>query len=89
MEPTRYRAKPVEIEAVQWRGQFADLPAHWRSNNHLHMTGSRLVIETPHGPASPEIGDYVAYGVGGEWYPIPRAIFEFKYSAVTDQVQGD
>jgi hypothetical protein len=80
MEPKRYVPNPdVEIEAIQWFGRYEDLPARWRSTNFFEMNGTRLIISTPHGPASPELGDYVAFGPGGEYYPIPRAIFEYKW----------
>jgi len=83
-EPNRYRAKPVEVQAAQWNGRFEDLPTRWRASDFLHMSGKRLVISTPHGPASPEIGDYVAHGTAGEFYPVARAIFEYKYASVED-----
>ena len=80
MEPQTYRALPVEVQAVIWTGNFADLPRHWRTKNQLHMVGDRLQVETIHGPMSPEIGDYLVLGVAGEFYPMPRAIFSYRYA---------
>lgn len=82
MEPKRYVPRDnVEIEAVQWWGRFEDIPARWRATDLFTFNNGRLSIRTLHGPASPELGDYVAYGPGGEYYPIPRAIFEYKWRA--------
>lgn len=82
MEPTTYRALPVEVQAVVWTGNFADLPRHWRTRNQLHMVGGRLQVETVHGPMTPEIGWFIVLGVGGEFYPMPPAIFSYRYEAV-------
>jgi hypothetical protein len=80
MEPKTFVALPVEVQAVQWTGEFADLPRHWRTKNALHMVGGRLIVETVHGPLPAEIGDFLVLGVSNEFYPMPRATFAYRYA---------
>lgn len=79
-----YRALPVEVEAHEWRGQITDLPASWRSTGHftLDRTTGDLIVQTPQGPSRAFAGDFVIRGTAGEVYPVPRAIFTYKYEAV-------
>lgn len=77
----RYRAQPVEIEAIMWRGQLADIPAHWDADAFdLDRDGEALIIQTLEGPARAIVGHHwVARGTAGEYYPIRVDVFATKY----------
>lgn len=80
----RYVARPVEIEAVLWRGILADLPEDWIASGAFQV-GARgdLIIQTVDGPGRALVEHhYVARGIKGEFYPIRHDIFEEKYEAV-------
>jgi hypothetical protein len=83
----RYVAKPVEIEAVLWRGHLADLPADWLDSGDFTVEADgTLLIQTLEGPARALVNNhYVACGTAGEFYPIRHDIFHNKYEAVGEQ----
>lgn len=79
----RYRARPAEIDAVEWTGDLNDLPAEWREQEALDIedeTGD-LIVPTKQGPSHARVGDYVARCIDdGEMYPIARARFEQRWA---------
>jgi hypothetical protein len=77
---TKYRKKPVVIEAVQWTGhnisdicKFTD-----RDVNHL-IAGGQLYIATLEGVHRASVGDFIIKGVKGEFYPCKPDIFAQTY----------
>lgn len=79
---TRYVSRPVEVDAAQWSGDRSDLPADWFQTGHVWIDQfDKLVVQTPHGAAGARVGDYIVHGTAGEYYPVPRAVFEHKYEA--------
>lgn len=80
----RYRAKPLEVEAMLWPGDFAYIPHEWVESDRLRLEpGGTLLIETLEGPARAKAGEhYLVRGTVGEFYPVRRDIFEAKYEAV-------
>jgi hypothetical protein len=80
MRPTKYRKKPVVVEAmgplspanVATIGEWcrADL---WDANAQF------LVIKTLEGDMRAVEGDYIVRGVKGEFYPCKPDIFEATY----------
>jgi hypothetical protein len=81
-KPRRYVAKPREIEAIQWNGDFTSLPADWRATDLLKMRGNDLICTTLRHVAKVRIGDYIVRGTNSEFYPVDPATFEFKYEEV-------
>lgn len=82
--PSRFRKKPVVIEAMLYPGlrELADalpvlawLDAH--GVKHVHDKG--LVIQTLEGDMRADPGDWVIKGVQGEFYPCKPDIFEATY----------
>jgi hypothetical protein len=85
MSIQRWVSRPVEIEAVQWLGNLADMPAEWRALDLLTIDAHGvLVIRTPEGPMRARHGDYVVRGTAGEFYPVKELIFRNKYQAVPE-----
>lgn len=82
--PTRWRKKPVAIEALRYDDQnvaamhdFVGDAASWR--------GGVLHILTLEGAMKVNRGDYVIKGVAGEFYPCKPDIFVATYEAVHDE----
>lgn len=82
----RYRAKPLEIDAVLWTGDIACLPTSFLGYGRLiPKSDGALVIETLEGPTKINADEhYVVRGTVGEFYPVRRDIFEAKYEAVDE-----
>lgn len=89
MTPTRFRKRPVEIEAVQlthenltdvfmWLGRQATMIL--RSYNGRKRPG--LAISTLEGVMKASPGDWIIKGVAGEFYPCRDDIFRKTYEAV-------
>lgn len=84
-QPTKYRKKPVVIEAMQ---VIDDLNNHrsiaqWITDNggqvSLPFLDPYLVIKTLEGDMRADLGDYVIRGVQGEFYPCKPEIFAATY----------
>ena len=88
----KYRKKPVDIEAVQFKDDTPDTIIKLQR----FMGGELIVdyndpgnpkvkIETLEGTMYGSIGDYIIKGVQGELYPCKPDIFEATY----DKVEGE
>lgn len=78
---TRWRKKPVEIDAIRWTGEnkaavlaFCDGTA-WVKNGVLR-------ISTLEGSHIASVGDYIIRGVKGEYYPCKADVFMATYERV-------
>ena len=83
---TKYRKKPVVIEAVQY-GPYTAVTAemfNFLSPCEWHIEPEGLVIQTLEGAMLARIGDYIIRGVNGEFYPCKPDIFEKTYEKVED-----
>ncbi len=89
---TRYRKKPVEIEA--WKFDEADFDGrpNWlieglRSGKVYYQGGETpyLTILTLEGDHRANLGDYIIQGVKGELYPCKPDIFAMTYDEVTKE----
>ena len=94
---TKFRKKPVVIQAIQWTGKnlreviaFTDGPPDTRTT-HAAMAWDDycglvdregLKIFTLEGKMSAAIGDWIIKGVKGEFYPCKPDIFAATYEAV-------
>jgi hypothetical protein len=80
---SKYRKKPVVIEAVQYDGKnfFAirDFVGDKLEIRQGHKAGWRLFIRTLEGDMEVSVGDYVIKGVQGEFYPCKPDIFVETY----------
>ena len=87
----KYRKKPVEIEAFQFKSYLdysnGTVPV-WCcdavASGVIIDNGDHLVIKTLEGDHRADIGDYIIQGVKGELYPCKPDIFEMTYEEVTD-----
>lgn len=81
----KYRAKPVEIEAIQWTGKNTKevieftryLSANYKEND-INVLG----ILTLEGAMIAHIGDYIIKGINNEFYPCKPDIFNEKYEEI-------
>jgi hypothetical protein len=89
---SRFRKKPVVVEAVQWTGRNRDeviaflgderrcvVPLDGPPNALAHVT-----IDTLEGRMFASAGDWIIRGVKGELYPCKPDIFAATYEAVED-----
>lgn len=89
---SKYRKKPVEIEAVQFwpEGTREELDAmlqHLEGCTDWHMDGgdgANIVIPTLEGDMLAAPGDWIIKGVKGEFYPCKPDIFEATYEPVSE-----
>jgi hypothetical protein len=94
---TKYRKKPVEIEAIQWDGmntveilEFARESASFKYHDAAWKVGAApcvadLTILTLEGDHHASVGDFIIKGVKGEFYPCKPDIFEQTYEVVEDE----
>lgn len=96
MTTTRFRKKPVEIDAVQWDGsaEAATPIIDWALSNDVTINyycpdGDAckkdthvLLVATLEGAMSAQPGDWIVRGIQGEFYPIKPDIFEATYERV-------
>jgi hypothetical protein len=90
-----YRKKPVEIEAVQYDGNFRCLDIFNIHDVKDFKLGKEsdgspyLLIPTLEGDMKCSKGDYVIRGVKGEYYPCKPDIFELTYEMVEKTNEND
>lgn len=77
---TKFRKKPVVIEAVKWNGTMytADLLHQW-SRGDVYFDDNSLWCRTLEGPLSASLGDWIICGVAGEFYACKPDIFAKTY----------
>lgn len=73
----RYVKRPVRIEAVQLTPENLAEVADWASSD---VVDDHVVIHTLEGDHRANVGDWVAQGVKGEFYPIRDDIFALTYA---------
>ena len=85
---SKYRKKPVVIEAEIWTGNPMDFTALWIGQalfdgTIMADTGNRgLLIRTLEGTMEAQTGDYLIRGVKGEIYPCKPDIFNVTYEPI-------
>lgn len=85
-EVTKWRKKPVTVEAILFTGSNEDEVLAFvndrpgpTSAERLHEAADALYINTLEGTMRIGIGDYVIRGIGGECYPCKPEIFHESY----------
>ena len=78
---SKWRNKPVEIEAIQWTGDLlqAEEVTELAGDNPIGFKGDQLVIYTLEGVMIASVGDWIIKGVKGELYPCKPDLFEATY----------
>lgn len=88
---TKYRKKPVEVDALQFEGTVlsANEILAWigirgadASRVHNNRPSDGLVVHTLEGDMLACPGDWVIRGVQGEFYPCKPDIFDATYEKV-------
>lgn len=85
---TKYRKKPVEIEAVQFFDttesimELSDFIGYEIRIDYKDKNNPILRIKTLEGIMKASVGDYIIKGVKGEFYPCKPDIFEATYEKV-------
>jgi len=83
---TKYRKKPVVIDAVQWRGDITDIIGLFGGSTteavEQNLGDPALLIPTLEGTMRAEVGDWIIRGVQGELYPCKPDIFAATYEQV-------
>lgn len=88
--PTRWRKKPVVIQAVRYDGSNDRLILDWINyfggkaasrDDGDPGKGWHLEIRTLEGVMRADIGDWIIKGIQGEFYPCKPDIFEATYEA--------
>ena len=95
---TKYRKKPVIIEAMQFNGtnaydikQFVGDSFTYYINDCAWQVGKGIphivnpTIHTLEGDMEVSKGDYIIKGVNGEFYPCKPDIFDKTYEKVEDE----
>lgn len=88
-EATKYRKKPVVIEATQWNGTTGGakpiidwMRANGGKSFYYADHPEHIFIETLEGDMHAAPGDFIIRGVQGEFYPCKPDMFEATYEAV-------
>ena len=84
MPISKYRKKPVVVEAVKLTDENAHVVVGWCDGN-LELRGGKIDlfwINTLEGRMLARAGDYIIKGVKGEFYPCRPDIFHATYEAV-------
>lgn len=86
---SKFRKKPVVIEAVQFTGRnvsevhaFTGSKSTTSTHAHSAAPASSLTIETLEGIITASPGDWIIRGVKGEFYPCKPDIFAATYEPV-------
>lgn len=92
---SKFRKKPVVIEAVLWNGknfdevmnfmhEFHGSKFNYENAEELAHTTNEITISTLEGVMTASKGDWIIKGVNGEFYPCKPDIFEKTYELVED-----
>ena len=94
MDIKEYQHTPELVEAVQVVGGEVDEVVSW-INRYSNLrgifgrpalrgrSGEYVDIQTPEGMRRAVLGDYVAHDGAGEFWPVPKSIFERRYAEPT------
>lgn len=83
---TKYRKKPVVVEAIQFNGKnSADIHEFCGDKIREPVGKDYLEIETLEGVHIASPGDYIIKGIKGEFYPCKPDIFEATYEKVNNE----
>ena len=85
---TKYRKKPIIIEAIRWSGSnvkeiniFTNKPPQ-RILSWDDSLNESVIISTLEGDMRAKKGDYIIKGINGEFYPCKPDIFKKTYERV-------
>ncbi len=79
---SKFRKKPVVIDAVQWTGKNVEEIHKFIGEGGQYNGGVSFQIFTLEGDHTANKGDWVIKGIKGEFYPCKPDIFDATYEAV-------
>ncbi|WP_019419040.1 hypothetical protein [Paenibacillus sp. OSY-SE] len=80
---SKYRKKPVVIEAIQFnKGVTPDMIREALGCNPVTPEMPRFYIDTLEGRMEVTLGDWIIKGINGEFYPCKPDIFEKTYEPI-------
>lgn len=82
---TKYRKRPIVVEATQWKGasdEAARALGLFYQDGRLMKVTKGWFIETLEGPLHVSLNDWIITGVKGEKYPCKPDVFEATYEIV-------
>lgn len=80
---TKYRKKPVVINAIKWTGKnWKSVAAFAGTSVAISCADGGVFIPTLEGQMRADIGDWIIRGVKGELYPCKPDIFAATYDKV-------
>ena len=87
---SKYRKKPVVVEAIQWTGENLLEICNFtgKCGGELIKNGE-MYIDTLEGVHHASVGDFIIKGVHGEFYPCKPDIFGKTYNAEYPQTNAD
>ena len=89
---SRFRKRPVEVEAVQLDERNARTLAGWAGGEIAWQDGGVPYIIIPFstldGAMRADIGDWIIQGVQGEFYPCKDSVFQSTYERCDGEAQG-
>lgn len=79
--PQTYVHLPTEIEALQWLGEYNELPKSWRASGAFRYdpNSRELTVVTGHGEVEIPYGAWIAHSKWGEFWPLQEAVFTGSY----------
>jgi hypothetical protein len=90
---TKFRKRPVVIEAVQWTGENVDEVLAFGNTGPMPLWGDDFKIDRERGEAyilslegthTASKGDWIIQGVKGEFYACKPDIFELTYESAQE-----
>lgn len=90
---SKYRKKPVVVDAWQWNGDPTQasilVPSYVRENARPRPEDpSLLIVSTPEGEMTTSPGDWIIRGVEGEVYPCKPSVFDATYEPVSEDEEA-
>ena len=82
---TKFRKKPVVIDAIQWLGDFDAIRAFMEGDEEvifMNDGAETLDVPTLEGRMTARPNDWIIRGVKGEVYPIKDEIFRMTYEPI-------
>ena len=79
---SKYRKKPVVIEAVQFDGNIVEIEEF--CGGYAENRDGEIVIATLEGELHASPKDFIIKGVSGEFYPCKSDIFDKTYEKVVE-----
>ena len=77
---SKFRKRPVVIEAIQFAGNFAEIEQFVGGD--AEFRNGELVIATLEGAMHASPQDWIIKGIQGEFYPCKPDIFEATYEEI-------